>query len=436
MSVKIALIGLGTVGGGVWRVLEKNHALIASRVGSNVEVKKVCDIRPLAAEEFNIPSKIFTTDWRDVVNDPDISLVVVLTGNVQLGHEIITECFKKKKHVVTANKALIAERWNDIFSLAREQECLIYFEASVGSGVPLIQGINEGLAVNRIDRVKGILNGTSNYILTKMAREKCSLEHALKKAVKAGFAEPDSSADITGFDPAHKLCILTNVISPQAVSFNDIYREGIENIQLQDVAFASEMFNFKLKHLCIMNRTKKGLDVRVHPALLPTEDMLSAVNYENNAVLVDTLNAGEVMFYGKGAGRYPAASAVISDIVYLAQKIHYGIAGHIPYIHTHPGKGAAVVDINKLKFQYYVRITTVDKPGVLSTISGILGQHNVSIASCFQKGRSQAKEVPIIMITHKAKEGSFRTALEEIDRRDISMKKSVFIRIESKKEIY
>ncbi len=436
MSVNIGIIGLGTVGGGVWKVLNKKRSLISSRVGAPVKIKKVCDVRKSIASELKIPKEIFTSDWKEIVNDKEISLVVVLTGSVKLGYEIITSCFKQKKHVVTANKALIAEKWDDIFSLARDNKCLIYFEASAGSGIPVIQGINEGLASNDITKIKAILNGTSNYILTKMARELCTLEYALGEATEAGFAEPDSSADIKGLDAAHKLCILANVISSKPVNYNDIYKEGIEEIHPQDLSFAGEMFNFKLKHLCVMKKMKGGLDIRVHPALLPQDDMLAAVNNENNAVLVDASNAGEVMFYGKGAGRYPAASAVVSDVIYLAQKINYGIAGQIPYVHTKPGASVKVVDINKLEFQYYVRFTTVDKPGVLSSISGILGKHKVSIASCFQKGRSRAREVPIVMISHKAVEGSFKKALKEIDRRGFIRKKSVFIRIESGKELY
>ncbi|MGM0567796.1 MAG: homoserine dehydrogenase [Elusimicrobiota bacterium] len=437
MSVKIAIIGLGTVGGGVWQILQENKHLVNSRAGTEVEVKKVCDINPRAAGDLNIPSGVFTTDYREILNDPEISLVVVLTGSVDIGFDIISKCFNRNKHVVTANKALLAKKWKDIFSLSREKSCLIYFEAAVGSGVPVIQGINEGLAANRINKVKGILNGTSNYILSKMSRENRSLKQALDEAIEAGFAEPDSSADIDGFDAAHKICVLANIISPRPVDFNDIYVEGIGGVKQEDISFAADMFNFKLKHLCVMKKTDSGIDVRVHPAFLLPEDMLSSVNYENNAVLVDASNAGEVMFYGKGAGRFPAASAVVSDLLYVAQKINYGIAGKIPFVHTQAqGPPAQLRDIDEIEFQYYVRFTTVDKAGVLSSLSGILGRHGVSIASCFQKGRSRAENVPIVMITHRAREGAFKNALKEIDSRDIIKKESVFIRIESEKEIY
>ncbi len=436
MTVKIGLIGLGTVGGGVWELLYKNKSLIRSRVGAEAEVKKVCDIDEKKAKDFKLPPDLFTKDYRDILNDPEITLVVVLTGNIKFGYSLIKECFKRKKHVVTANKALIAEKWPEIFEAAEKSGCLLYFEAAVGSGIPVIQGINEGLVANRIKRVKAILNGTSNYILSKMSRESRSFKQALKEAVEAGFAEPDSTSDISGADAAHKLSILSNVISPDPVDFNRVYVEGIKDIAYQDISYAGEMFGFTLKHLCLMKRKGDKLDIRVHPAFLPPEDMLSSVHYENNAVLVDSSNAGEVMYYGKGAGRYPAASAVVSDIIYLAQKINYGIAGQIPYVHTRPGKKAPLADIEELEVQYYLRFTTVDKPGVLSEISGILGSHGVSIASCFQKGRSRAREVPIIMITHRSREGNLKKALNEIDSKKIIKKKSIFIRIESEKEIY
>jgi len=435
MTINIGIIGIGTVGSGTYSLLQKRIENISIRVGCDLKIKKVCDKREDVKKPLNIPSDIFTSDYKEVVNDGDISLVVELTGNVDFAYSLIMECFEQKKHVVTANKALLASKWKEIFGKARECGCLIYFEASVGSGIPVIQGINEGLAANRIDSIKGILNGTTNYVLTRMSRDGSAFDEAVRSAVEAGFAEPDSSADISGLDAAHKICVLANVVFGNPVEFNKVFRQGIEDVQLQDIKYAGEMFGFNLKLLSVIKRHANGVEVRVHPALLAADDMLAGVNYEYNGILVEGDAAGKVMFYGRGAGSSAAASAVVSDIIYLAQKINYGYAGNIPYVHTDCGSSTPVLNIDDMVFQYYVRFTTEDKPGVLSNISGILGNNEVSIASCFQKGRSEQKEVPIVMVTHKAREGNLKKALEEIDKLDFVKKKSVFLRIESDDEL-
>ncbi|NLB34559.1 MAG: homoserine dehydrogenase [Elusimicrobia bacterium] len=416
--INIGIIGLGTVGGGVYEIINKRLSEIELRVGSPLRIKKVCDLREEFAEELNIPKGIFTTDYNEVVDDSDISLVVMLTGNADLDFTILKKCFEQGKHIVTANKALMAKKWSEIFELCRRYKTLIYFEASVGSGIPVIQGINEGLAANRIDQIKGILNGTTNYILSKMEEEGTSLEDATADAVKAGFAEVDSSADLKGWDAAHKLCILTNMVFPHPVKLEDIYCEGIENIELSDMDFALEMFGFSLKLLAVFKRKGDEAEVRVHPAFVPEEDMLAGVFDENNGILVSGDSVKDVMFYGKGAGRFPAASAVVSDIIYLAQKISYSIAGKIPYIHTDTSSNTRVIDMEELSFQYYLRFMTEDKPGVLSKITGILGAENISILSCFQKGRAEGGNIPIITLTHMASVRAVRRALKKIDALD------------------
>lgn len=432
MAINIGIIGLGTVGGGTYDLLIRKSEIISSRVGNKLKIKKACDRREELKDELNIPDEVFTTDFRDVINDKEISLVVVLTGNTELAFEIIKECFNRSKHVVTANKALLATRWTEVFKLARKNSCLLYFEASVGSGIPVIQGINEGLAANSIYEIKGILNGTTNYVLTEMSKATTSFQEALEMSVMAGFAEPDSSADISGLDAAHKICVLSNVINRCPVDFEDIYCEGIGELQSRDIEYARDMFNFTVKLLAVMKKHDSGIELRVHPAFISGDHMLASVNYENNGILVKGDAVGQVMFYGKGAGRYPAASAVVSDIIYLAQKVNYGIAGDIPYIHTTTEGRMNVLKMDELEFKYYVRFTTVDEPGVLSKISGILGKNGVSIASCFQERRSEEdEEVPILMLTHRAMEGNLKNALKEIDKLDIVRKNSVFIRIES-----
>ncbi len=436
MKVDIGIIGLGTVGTGVYEVLKNNIGTIEERIGGAFNVKKICDKDESVLTDLDVNKEKFTSDYREIINDNSISLVVILTGNPDFAYRVIMDCFNSGKHVVTANKALMATKWRKIFNAARETKSLIYFEASVGSGIPVIQGINEGLAANRITSVKGILNGTTNFILTKMSSSGYSFKKAMAEAVEAGFAEPDSSADIEGLDAAHKTAVLANIIMPGPVNFKDIFYQGIENINLKDIQFAREMFDFRLKLLSVIKVSRNEVEVRIHPAFLQPDDMLAGVNYENNGILIEGDAAGPVMFYGKGAGSLPAASAVVSDIIYLAQKINYGIAGNIPYIHTDPERDTRVTNIGDLAFQYYVRFTTEDKPGVLSKISGILGNNDVSIASCFQKGRSRMEEVPIVMVTHTAKEKALNKALFTIDSLDVVKKKSVFIRIDSEEEIF
>lgn len=432
-DVKIGIIGLGTVGGGVYDLLIKKTDEIISRVNSRITVKKVCDKRMELKEELNIPDSIFTTDIQEIINDDEISLVVVLTGIPDLAFEIIKECFKNSKHVVTANKALLARNWAELFSLARKNKRLLYFEASVGSGIPVIQGVNEGLAANSVYEIKGILNGTTNYVMTEMSKASNSFKEALEMSVMAGFAEPDSSADISGLDAAHKICVLANVVNKYPVDFKDVYYEGIDELDLQDIVYGRDLFNCTIKLIAVMKKHNDKIEIRVHPAFISFDHMLASVNYENNGILVKGDAVGQVMFYGRGAGRYPAASAVVSDVIYLAQKINYGIAGDIPYIHTSTEERTEVIDMKDLKFKYYIRFTTVDKPGVLSTIAGILGKNNVSITSCFQEGPKDGDntDVPILMLTHKAREGSLINALDEINRLDIIRKQSVFIRMEA-----
>ncbi len=432
--INIGIVGLGTVGGGTYEILKANRESISKLVGGEVRIKKVCDKREELKKELGIDDNIFTTDYEDIINDSEISLVVILTGNKDIAYEIIIRCFKKSKHIVTANKALLALKWKEIFNATKENNSLIYFEASVASGVPVVQGINEGLVANDIKSIKGILNGTTNYILTKMSRDYLTFQEAKEAAVKVGFAEPDSSEDIEGYDAAYKICVLANIIFDHPINFRDVYVEGIKNIEQVDIQYASEMFNLDLKLLAVVKKHKDKVEIRVYPALLERDGMLSEVNYENSGMLVEGNYAGPVMFYGKGAGKFPAASAVMSDIIYLAQKINYNIAGRIPYVNTDISGEMSVEEIDNLKFQYYIRFTTVDRPGVLSKISGILSDNRVSITSCFQRDHGRGPEVPILMVTHFAKEGDLKRALKEIDSMNIIKAKSIYLRIESKNE--
>ncbi len=429
--VKIGLIGCGTVGQGVLRIIEKHRASIEKRVGAPVEIVKICDVKRKVMDQ--LPAKYknsFCRDYREVLNDPEIDLVIELVGGTDFAREVVLEAFRQGKHVVTANKALLSQYWDEIFVQARKFGVLIYFEASVGGGIPVIQALNDGLAANKIESILGILNGTTNYILTKMSHEKMPFAKALRLARKLGFAERNPSLDIKGIDSRHKISILASIAFGSWIKPSEIYAEGIQKISLQDILYAEEEFGYAVKLLAIAKDDNGSIEIRVHPTMINKEHLLTSVNNQFNAIYIRGDAAGETMYYGQGAGQMPAASAVVSDVIDLSRNIFNKIAGTIPYVHYDPYKKIKIKNIAEVIVKYYIRFTTVDKPGVLSKISGILGKHHVSIEACLQKGQSGRRRVPIIMITHKAKEKDVMRALQEIDNLAISKSKTVYIRIE------
>ena len=432
-KVNLGLIGLGTVGAGVIELLQRNSLIIKQKVGTEVSVKAICDKDPerlRLAQGTKIRDSIVTKDFSQILNDPEIDIIVELIGGYEPARKIVLAAIRKGKHVVTANKALLAKHWAEVFSEARKHKVLVYFEASVGAGIPVIQALNEGLSANKIKVILGILNGTTNYVLTKMYKEELDFGSALAQAKRAGFAEADASIDLEGIDTVHKLAILGSIAFGAQVNLKDVYCEGITQITQEDIRYGKSEFGYILKLLAILKVTNGGIDVRVHPTFIPQEHLLTSVNEEYNAVYITGDAVGETMFYGKGAGKMPAASAVVSDIIYLSRNVYNNIAGRVPYVLCDAKKKLNILDINRMETKYYIRFTVVDLPGVLSKISGILGKNGVSIASVFQKGSASLKEVPIIMVTHKAREGAVRKALREIDRLKIVRKKSKFIRIE------
>jgi homoserine dehydrogenase len=433
--VNLGLIGLGTVGTGVMELLQRNDPIIKQKVGTEISVAAICDKDPdrlRLARQMKIGNSILTKDFRQILNNPKIDIVIELIGGYEPARRIVLAAIKRGKHVVTANKALLARNWAEIFSEAQKHRVLIYFEASVGAGIPVIQALNEGLSANKIKAILGILNGTTNYILTKMSKEELDFKSALAQAKKAGFAEADPSMDLEGIDTLHKLAILGSIAFGTQVNLEDVYCEGITHIDQEDMRYGRTEFGYVLKLLAILKATNKGIDVRVHPTFIPEEHLLTSVDEEYNAVYITGDAVGETMFYGKGAGQMPAASAVVSDIIYLSRNVYNNIAGRVPYVLCDPKKMLNLLDINEIETKYYIRFTVVDRPGVLSKISGVLGKNGVSIASVFQKESASSREVPIIMVTHRAKEGDIRKALREIDRLEVVKRKSRFIRIEEK----
>jgi homoserine dehydrogenase len=432
-KVSLGIIGLGTVGTGVIELLQRNSSIIKQKVGTEVSVTAICDKNPdrlRLARRMKTGNGILTRDFKEILNNPEIDIVVELIGGYEPARSIVLSSIERGKHVVTANKALLARHWAEIFSQAQKHKVLVYFEASVGAGIPVIQALNEGLSANRIKSILGILNGTTNYILTKMSKEGADFKNGLAQARKAGFAEADPSIDLEGIDTLHKLAILGSIAFGTQVDLEDIYCEGITEIAQEDIRYGKSEFGYVLKLLAILKVTSRGIDVRVHPTFIPEQHLLTSVDEEYNAIYIIGDAVGETMFYGKGAGQMPAASAVVSDIIYLSRNVYNNIAGRVPYVLCDPKKKLNLLDIDEIETKYYIRFTAVDRPGVLSKISGILGKNGVSIASVFQKESRSSKEVPIIMVTHRAREGNIKKALTEIDGLDVVRRKSRFIRIE------
>ena len=427
-KINIGLIGFGNVGCGVVKILQQRRSLLSQKIGIEIAIKKICDKDILTKRDVAVDKILLTRNADEILNDPQIDIVVELMGGISPAKEYITNALKKGKHVVTANKALLAEYGSELFAQALARGKNIYFEASVGAGIPIIKSIKEGLVANKFSCVFGIVNGTSNYVLTQMSKESCSFSNAINAAKTKGFAEKDPTLDIEGIDSAHKLVLLTYLAFGKIVSLKDIFIEGISHISAFDIAYAQEL-GYTIKLLAIAKKEGDELEVRVHPTFLPCQHLLSSVDGVFNAIYVSSDLAGDLMFYGPGAGQLSAASAVVSDIVDLTQDIKAGLFR--PTLNTvEDSLIKRLRKIDDFENKYYIRIMAVDKPGVFAKISGILAKFGISIASVTQKERKKAQVVPVVMITHQAKEKSLRTALKMIDRLTDIKEKSVAIRIE------
>ncbi|NPA15725.1 MAG: homoserine dehydrogenase [Deferribacteres bacterium] len=428
-SVKVALIGIGTVGCGVIRVLEENRKTIESKLGFPLKLKWVCDIdlereRPVSLEPYQK-----TTDYREIINDEEVDIVIELVGGINPAKSIILDAIKAKKHVVTANKALLAEEGLEILESAKRCGVDIGFEASVAGGIPIVKAIREGLCANDIVKIYGIINGTANYILTKMEKEELTFEEALSMAQEEGYAEADPTLDIEGIDAAHKTAILATLASGEYLSLKDVFVEGIKGLSKEDIGFARD-FGYKVKLLSIIKKSGEDLELRVHPTLIPENHSLAKVEGAFNAVSVVGNAVGHTMFYGMGAGMLPTASAVVADVMDIARDISKGISQRVPVINSKVKRGLNIIPIDELTCKYYIRFSAVDRPGVLSKISGVLGKHSISIESVIQKGRREKGFVPVVMMTHEAKEKDVQKALKEIDTLDVVGARTVLIRVE------
>ena len=433
-DIYIGLIGFGTIGAGVVKLLQDQSELIENRLGARLILKKIADLDITTQRPVSVPKDVLTTDAQSILNDPDISIVIELMGGYEPARTFVLEAMRRKKHVVTANKALLAKFGNEIFKLAEQKKVDIGFEASVGGTIPIIKTLKESLVANRMISIFGIMNGTSNYILSKMTDAGKSFENVLAEAQALGFAEANPSFDIQGTDTCHKLAIVLSLAYDKKVILDDIYTEGISEINQQDIAFAREL-GYRIKLLAIAIYREGMIEARIHPTMIPFDHLLANVNANFNAFHMIGDAADSVFLYGQGAGMMPTASAVVSDIVDISRNLLKGISGRVParssrekMIHH-----IKLLPFNEIVTNYYLRFSAVDSPGVLSRISGILGQNNISIAAVIQKGRKQAGAVPIVMTTYRAKEKDVQKALKKIDQLAIVHGKTIVIRIEDDK---
>jgi homoserine dehydrogenase len=430
-KVNIGLLGYGTVGTGVAKLLIENHQLLSARVGANLNLKWVADIDIQTDRGILLPEGVLTKDADKVIMDPEVDIIIEMIGGEGIAKDFILKAIENGKHVVTANKALLASQGNELFAAAAGKGVDLAFEASVGGCMPTIKSMRESLVGNHINAMTGILNGTCNYILSKITDEGISFKEALDQAQARGYAEADPTLDIEGFDTAHKVAILSALAYGMEFNLNDVYIEGISRITPLDIAFA-EQFGYRIKLLAISKFKNDRVEARVHPTMIPFRNLLTQINGTVNAITVSGDAVGDMLLYGHGAGMMPTASAVISDIVDIARNILCGTARRVPPLSYQREniRRIPILPIDDLVTHYYFRFSAQDRPGVLSTISGILGKYDISIQSVHQKGRKTNGSVPVVMLSHLVKEADVKRALNEISALDVVSDEPVLIRIE------
>ncbi len=427
MTVKIGLVGTGTVGGGCIDIIHKHAESFKRHFGIDIELARVCSREPEQAAAHGV-SDIFTLDYQDIVNDPEIDIVIELVGGTTVAKNIVIDALANNKNVVTANKALMAKFGGEIMALAERRNKEIAFEASVGGGIPIIGPLKHSLIANQIDSVMGIVNGTTNYMLTRMADDGMSYDEALKEAQAKGFAEADPTADVDGLDAAAKIAILASIAFNSRVTIDDVPAEGIRHISPTDLVAAKDM-GYCIKLLAHAHRTPEGVDVRVHPTMLPVDHPLASVNGVFNAIYAVGDFVGETMFFGEGAGSGAAASAVMGDVLEVARHIQQGVA---PIVGCTCTDELPFVPLDDLRTKYYIRFRVNDRPGVLAAMASVFAKYGVSVHSVMQRGALiDGGVVELVYITHTAREASVRQVLQEIaELPDILQAKPSVIRVE------
>jgi homoserine dehydrogenase len=412
-KIGIGLAGLGTVGAGVYRSLLQNNLLLTERVGLELAVRRIAVRNLSASRSVQPPADMLTDRWETVVDDPSVGIVVELIGGIDLPYALFQRALKAQKPVITGNKALLAEKGAEIFELAADAGVPVFFEAAVAGGIPIIKSIREGFIGNHLQSIHAILNGTSNYILSRMTEAGIDFPEALREAKANGYAEADPSLDINGWDAAHKAIILASLAYGFWVDSRLVYVEGIENISAADIRFADDL-GYRIKLVATIRAdSNSSIEVRVNPTLVPKAHVLASVNGVFNALMVRGDIVGETLFYGRGAGQDPTASAVVSD---LAQAAIWIDSGGKAFGFTPHGLYGKCLPIAELVSGFYLRLTVDDRPGVLAQIAGILGSHNIGISSVIQPESHEAAAVPLVLMIHNAPFGRMRTAVEEMKR--------------------
>lgn len=414
--VNIGLIGIGTIGSGVVDILKNNSELIEKRTGVKINLVKVCDLNEELAKEIGV-GDIFTKDYKEILNDENINVVIELIGGYEPAHKIIIETLNAKKHVVTANKAVLAKFGYEIFEEAQKNKVNILFEAAVGGCIPIIRTIEETYNSDKIESIYGILNGTTNYIMTRMG-EGMSYEDALKKAQDLGFAEADPTFDVEGIDASQKITILASLAFDAKIEQEPL-TNGITNITKKDIQYVKEM-GYVIKLLAIAKKNNGSIELRTHPTMIPDTHVLASINEEVNAVLFSGKNVGQILLSGKGAGKFPTASVVVSDIIELGSRTRLA--------ERHFEK-AKLLEVENIKSRYYLRVNVVDNPGVFAQVAKVLGDNNISIAAVSQKEENQ-DVVPVVIITHEAQENNITNAVKQCNGLNIVKEETVIIRIE------
>lgn len=432
-KIKVGIIGFGTIGSGVVKILASSKDIIRQRLGAEIEVAKIADLDVSSDRGVVVDSNLLTTDTKEVVDNPEVEIVVELMGGYEPARSLMLQAIAGGKHVVTANKALLAKHGDEIFSAVEDQQVAIGFEGAVAGAIPIIRSIREAFVANEITAIEGIVNGTANYILSKMSDEQCDFAVALKEAQEKGFAEADPTFDIEGIDSAHKISLLTRLAYGTPVNFDDITVQGISGISIDDIECARE-FGYRIKLLAISKFNGESVDIRVHPAMIPQSHPMANVNGVLNAVRVCDNLMEENVLIGHGAGSLPTGSAVVADIVEQARDILSNNKNRVASqsFLKNEMRSIPMMNIEEIDSEYFLRFSVLDNPGVLSRISGILGNHSIGILSVIQKGRcDQGKGVPLIMMTHRASEKNVQLALKEIDALDVVCEKSNLIRVEN-----
>jgi len=429
-EIRIGLLGLGTIGAGVAKVLLSNSEALEEKIGAPVVLNAIADLDTKSPRNgLNLSDLPLSEDAATVLDDPSVNIVVELIGGLEPAREFMLRALANGKHVVTANKALLATHGEELYAAALKHGRMLSFEAAVAGGIPIIRSVKEGLVANRILSLYGIVNGTCNYILTKMTDEGGEFSKVLEEAQAHGYAEADPSYDVDGIDSAHKLQILSTLAFRTSVKLEDIFVEGISKITPQDISFASEM-GFRIKLLAIAKVDDGELELRVHPTMIPETMPMSAVSGVFNAVFLNGDVVDDLMFYGRGAGQMPTTSSICSDIVEIGRRLVAGqpaIPQDLPIMSKDPLKLKLMENVQSA---YYLCVSVLDQPAVLAQITGILGRYKISISSVIQKGRHHAKAVPVVMMTHLAREGSMQKALKEIDALEVVVDDTRMIRVE------